>query len=37
MHMGCDKLKSLLAGIGLAGLMAGVALTSPGVTHGASG
>jgi radical SAM modification target selenobiotic family peptide len=35
--MGCDKLKSILAGIGLAGLMAGVALTSPGNTHGGTG
>lgn len=35
--MGYDKLKSLLAGIGLAGLMAGVALTSPGNTYGGSG
>jgi len=35
--MGCDKLKNLLAGIGLAGLMAGVAMVSPGSIHGASG
>ena len=35
--MECDKLKNLLAGIGLAGLMAGVALTTPGIIHGSSG
>ncbi len=35
--MGCEKLKSLLAGIGLAGLMTGVALTNPGIVHGSSG
>lgn len=35
--MGCDKLKNLLAGIGLAGLMAGVAMVSPGIIYGASG
>jgi len=35
--MGHDKMKSLLAGIGLAGLMASVALMSPGTTRGASG
>jgi radical SAM modification target selenobiotic family peptide len=35
--MESDKLKNLLAGIGLAGLMAGVALTAPGIIHGASG
>jgi hypothetical protein len=35
--MGCDKLKNLLAGIGLAGLMAGVAMVSPVIIYGASG
>jgi radical SAM modification target selenobiotic family peptide len=35
--MGCDKLKSVLAGIGLAGLMTGVALTTPGIINGSSG
>ncbi len=37
MHMGHDTMRSLLAGIGLAGLMASVALLSPGTTYGASG
>jgi len=35
--MGAEKLKSLLAGIGLAGLVAGVGLTAPGNVHGGSG
>ncbi len=34
--MGNDRMKSLLAGIGLAGLIT-VALSSPGITQGASG
>jgi radical SAM modification target selenobiotic family peptide len=32
-----EKLKQLLAGIGIAGLVAGVGLTAPGQAHGSSG
>lgn len=35
--MGSEKLKNILAGIGLAGLVAGVGLTGPGHVYGSSG
>lgn len=35
--MDCEKLKNILAGIGLAGLVVGVGLTSPGYVQGSSG
>lgn len=35
--MDCEKLKNILAGIGLAGLVAGAGLTSPGYVQGSSG
>lgn len=35
--MGSEKLKIILAGIGLAGLVAGAGLTGPGQVHGSSG
>jgi radical SAM modification target selenobiotic family peptide len=36
-NMDNEKLKQLLAGIGIAGLVAGVSLTAPGQAHGSSG
>jgi radical SAM modification target selenobiotic family peptide len=35
--MGAEKLKGLLAGIGLAGLLTGAVVTAPANVHGSSG